>query len=218
MCGVRLVLSDLGQPARSVGFAAPQDGGREGRAGAIELDQAGDHARPASDMVELSRQPVGRRRRVRVGRGDQSIDGAQRCEPVSRGVHPEPSCGSRTAAGAGHDREQKSKPLRRRSRDDGGLVAAGVGDDDRLERVSGNGLARERLQAGDDRLLLVVRRHDDDAHDAHRSPGDLLGTMFIVRVGIEGQNAHGHLLPNQVVNARRSSAEPRVVKAITEAA
>jgi hypothetical protein len=171
MLGARLPPGDSRQPPSRIVLAPPYHRLREAHdIIRIQVDQTRDHRGATRQMRQLSSQPVLGRRRVGVGGGDQAVRVSQRFEPVGRGIHAQAPRRSRARTRALQDGERKAQAPSGRACHGLGLVAAGVGDENRLEPRGADGLMRERGQARGDAVSLVASGDDHHAHGCHGAP------------------------------------------------
>src|SRR5262249_37746322 len=144
--GPWVVAADAGEPLGSVAFAATQHLWIERRRLVrIELDRPGDDAGPGPQVGELALEPVGCRPRGSGGGRDETLLAAERKQPLSGRVEPEPAGAARAASRTLKQRQPQPEDLGALASDLARVVRAAVEHDDRLEAVVREGLGGERL-------------------------------------------------------------------------
>ena len=171
MTGVGLQTPDAQQPLGGVALSPRKHGRRKQVAlGRVELDQSGDGPGAAKGVGELALQPIVGRPGISVGAGDQAIRAAVGEQPRRRRLHARPSRSTRSRPRALKRAQPQPELPCGHPHHFGGPVAAGIQDDDRLERRDAHGLLRQRAQARADRVLLVLRRHHHHGAHFHSAP------------------------------------------------
>jgi hypothetical protein len=153
-------LPDARQPRGRVATAPAQYAGRQPVL-AVELDQPRDRDSPVGEVIELPRQPVGRRARVRVGARDQPLLASELEQAVGGRVHSCLASRARARTGTLDQRQLQPQGLGGLPGGEVGLVGAAVEHYDRLEAARCDSLRRERLEAAGDVVLLVARGDHD---------------------------------------------------------